>query len=335
MSEELFTCPQCGRGNFTKRDLAAHVCRAGGAEKARKPDELKAETSQAAGGLQPSDLQAFSPFMSREERARLKQLEGYIGLTRAAAGAALREIRDTALYRESHKSVEDYVEKRWGIAKRTAYYWIEEADKRGVQKLHSNGSFSLNKDGTIETDGDGAGDDDGEAGPAKRPADARRVRDLELLAAGEAEGLSEEMRGSIARAAGRLCAIENKGMNAKQAAALLPDYERRVEDRLTEIAPAFAELVRGGEMKSGRAVAGMMGELNKGMPRAPVNHLHNLEAGLQKLMTSLHLWEELPEEEAADSRRRRMTKWVGQLAPHFPLEWRKALLAAWREGGRE
>jgi hypothetical protein len=199
--------------------------------------------------------------------------------------------------------------------------------------LDSNLLFRLNKDGTIETDGDGADDDDGEAGPSGRPADARRLRDLELLAAGEAEGLSEEMRGSIARTAGRLCAIENKGMNTKQAAAILPDYERRVADRLTEIAPALAELVRGGEMKSGRAVAGMMGELNKGMPRAPVNHLRNLESGLQKLMTSLHLWEELPDEEAAGSRRRRMTKCVGQLAPHFPLEWRKALLAAWREGG--
>jgi hypothetical protein len=50
--------------------------------------------------------------MSAGERARLKQLEGYMGLTRAAVGAALRVIRDSALYRETHKSFEDYVEKR-------------------------------------------------------------------------------------------------------------------------------------------------------------------------------------------------------------------------------
>jgi hypothetical protein len=269
--------------------------------------------------------------MSREERARLRQLEGYMGLTRAAAGAALREIRDAALYRESHKSFEDYVEKRWEICKKTAYNWISEADKRGVQKLHSNGLFSLNKDGAIENESDGE-EEGGEGDPAKRAADARRVRDLELLAAGEVKGLSDEMLWSIGKAAKR---IENKRLDKNHAAALLPDYERRVADRLAEIAPPFVELVHGGEMKPGKAVAGLMGELNKGMPRSPVNHLTNLEAGLKKLQTSLHLWEELPEEEAAGSRKRRMTKWVGLLAPHFPVEWRKALLAAWREGGRE
>jgi hypothetical protein len=279
--------------------------------------------------------------MSKEERARLKQLEGYIGLTRAGAGAALREIRDAALYRETHKSFEAYVEARWGISRRTAYNWIEEADKRIVQKLHTNAVFYLNKDGSIETENE---DEEGgeEGGEESRSRDAQRLADLELLSAGASpERLSVPMRESLERAAERLCRIEHKGIGPDEARCILPGYVSRIADKCVELAPPFVELVQNGEMKAGRAVAGLMGELFKGFPRSPVNHLANLETGLKKLQTSLHLWDQMEELAAANgdevtaaSRKRRMVKWVSRLAETFPAEWRQVLVSAWRGGGQ-
>lgn len=65
--------------------------------------------------------------LSGEQRRRLRQLERVIerGLAEVRAmGDALREIRDSRLYRESHDSFGSYVRDRWGLARQTAYDYI-------------------------------------------------------------------------------------------------------------------------------------------------------------------------------------------------------------------
>jgi hypothetical protein len=56
--------------------------------------------------------------------SRLGELEGVIerGLaTFVDVGAALLEIRDSRLYRESHATFEDYCRERWGLSTTFAY----------------------------------------------------------------------------------------------------------------------------------------------------------------------------------------------------------------------
>ncbi len=59
-----------------------------------------------------------------EELVRLQHLEGVVARGLSAfveVGNALREIRDSKLYRETHPSFEDYVGERWGISRTYAY----------------------------------------------------------------------------------------------------------------------------------------------------------------------------------------------------------------------
>ena len=65
--------------------------------------------------------------LDSQEQARLDQLESTIeqGLQRFyETGKALDEIRQTRLYRQSHKNFEAYCRERWGIARQTANRFI-------------------------------------------------------------------------------------------------------------------------------------------------------------------------------------------------------------------
>jgi hypothetical protein len=62
------------------------------------------------------------------QRARLQELESIVehGLqTFYDVGKALDEIREQKLYRETHKTFEAYCQQKWGIARRTAYRFID------------------------------------------------------------------------------------------------------------------------------------------------------------------------------------------------------------------
>ncbi|OKH31791.1 hypothetical protein NIES2119_27880 [[Phormidium ambiguum] IAM M-71] len=68
--------------------------------------------------------------LNASERARLDELETAIdrGLqTFYEVGKALEEIREQKLYRETHKTFEAYCRDRWGIARPTAYRFINAA----------------------------------------------------------------------------------------------------------------------------------------------------------------------------------------------------------------
>lgn len=65
--------------------------------------------------------------LDTQEQARLDELESTIeqGLQRFyETGKALDEIRQTRLYRQSHKNFEAYCRERWGIARQTANRFI-------------------------------------------------------------------------------------------------------------------------------------------------------------------------------------------------------------------
>jgi hypothetical protein len=68
--------------------------------------------------------------LNTEERVRLQELESVVeqGLqTFYEVGKALDEIRENKLYRETHKTFEAYCQAKWGIARRTAYQFIDAA----------------------------------------------------------------------------------------------------------------------------------------------------------------------------------------------------------------
>jgi len=68
--------------------------------------------------------------LDASEKARLGELETVIerGLqTFYEVGKALEEIREKKLYRETHKTFETYCRDRWGIARQTAYRFIDAA----------------------------------------------------------------------------------------------------------------------------------------------------------------------------------------------------------------
>lgn len=95
---------------------------------------LKSTTQAPAGETAPAprrrtvDMRAP---LSVRERARKEQLEGIvIGNFKAfyEVGCALREIRDTGLYRETHKTFEHYSKQLFDIARAEAYRLISAAD---------------------------------------------------------------------------------------------------------------------------------------------------------------------------------------------------------------
>ncbi|MCL1466402.1 MICOS complex subunit MIC60 [Argonema galeatum] len=75
------------------------------------------------------------------ERLRLEELEAIVqqGLqTFYEVGKALDEIRENKLYRETHKTFEDYCQEKWGIARQTANRFIGAA--RVMENLEPMGS---------------------------------------------------------------------------------------------------------------------------------------------------------------------------------------------------
>jgi hypothetical protein len=74
---------------------------------------------------------AVIPALSAKERQALSTaeatIEGGLG-TFVEVGTALLQIRDKKLYRESHRTFEDYCGERWGMSRRYAYNQIEAAE---------------------------------------------------------------------------------------------------------------------------------------------------------------------------------------------------------------
>ncbi len=66
--------------------------------------------------------------LSPEEEADRQRLELKVERAVYQAGDALRELRDRRLYRNTHKSWEDYCQDRFGYTPRKAYYLISAAD---------------------------------------------------------------------------------------------------------------------------------------------------------------------------------------------------------------
>ena len=77
-----------------------------------------------------SDNTSLNAQLDATEKARLDELETVIerGLqTFYEVGKALEEIREQKLYRETHKTFENYCRDRWGMARPTAYRFINAA----------------------------------------------------------------------------------------------------------------------------------------------------------------------------------------------------------------
>ena len=77
-----------------------------------------------------SETEYANTQLNIEERVRLQELESVVeqGLqTFYEVGVALDEIRENKLYRETHKTFEAYCREKWGIARRTAYQFIDAA----------------------------------------------------------------------------------------------------------------------------------------------------------------------------------------------------------------
>jgi len=82
--------------------------------------------------------------LSVMEAHRLTELEAVVEKNLGAflrAAEALLEIRDTQLYRATHRSFERYVQDRFGVARRTAYGWLEAA--RVHSTVHSQAQLPL------------------------------------------------------------------------------------------------------------------------------------------------------------------------------------------------
>lgn len=100
----------------------------------RQSGAMSDELPTGVGGERPLDA---------GERRRLLDLEEVVerGLDAFLAVAdALLEIRGRRLYRQSHSSFEDYCRDRWGLARRTAYGYIEAA---GVAANVEDGAHAL------------------------------------------------------------------------------------------------------------------------------------------------------------------------------------------------
>ena len=320
------------------------------AKEPKKTEDSAEPTAQR--GMAVPAMRPTGETLTAGEAKALAACEKIIETAADSLGKALAEIRDSRLYRAEYSSFEAYCQGRWGRGRRWAsreisvcslsaiYPDADPADVRRVAmgnadlaSLGSNTSqtrvCSLNNEGLIlnsdEVDGDIA--DDVTHIKKERVADARRRRDIEALAAHDLLALSPQMQESIKYAALRLCKLTEK-VSTKVAQQNLGEYVPRITELLTEIAPTFVEAMEKDGMKPGKAVCGIMGALNRSFPRQPVNHTANVESGLKKLRTSLHLYGDFE-----DLRKQTMESWLVKLAPAFPAAWRKILISRW-EGER-
>jgi hypothetical protein len=73
------------------------------------------------------EIDASTTALTPVEHDRLTQCEAIVNAGRdtvTAVGSALREIRDSRLYRETDETFEAYVERRWGFSRQRAYQLI-------------------------------------------------------------------------------------------------------------------------------------------------------------------------------------------------------------------
>jgi hypothetical protein len=80
--------------------------------------------------ISPARATSSEISLTLSEQGRLQECEAIItdGLdTFVKVGNALMEIRDSKLYRQTHKTFEDYCRERWGIERRHAYRLIDSA----------------------------------------------------------------------------------------------------------------------------------------------------------------------------------------------------------------
>jgi hypothetical protein len=78
----------------------------------------------------PTESELAADRLDITERRKLQELESIVeqGLqTFYEVGKAFNEIREKKLYRETHKNFEAYCQEKWGMARRTAYQFIEAA----------------------------------------------------------------------------------------------------------------------------------------------------------------------------------------------------------------
>jgi hypothetical protein len=164
MSEELFTCPRCGRGKFTKRGLAAHVCKAAGGADGAKP--------QRAGLLPATNGPAPVPHEPAGEAAQWAAVRRYVEGARLfqraslaaqiMAGMGLLDLRKdygekrggdrksfAAKNQKPHGAVFDFsdwpavVKRELGISDDTARRWMEMATE--ARKRLNKGDMELGR----------------------------------------------------------------------------------------------------------------------------------------------------------------------------------------------
>lgn len=112
----------CWEYQLSKHTTMKHLITSNGAG----PNGPAGQQQDAALAVLPGVGSVLEP----GERLRLFSLEGKIreGLASfVEVGQALVEIRDSRLYRQSHKTFEDYVAQRWGISARHAYRLVDGA----------------------------------------------------------------------------------------------------------------------------------------------------------------------------------------------------------------
>src|SRR5262249_31644179 len=103
-------------------------------------DSMRRSVSMPISPAQRQRVEIASPFLTAPECGRLVELEAVIGRglkSFAEVGLALKEIRDSRLYRGQHKTFEGYGRRRWGMGRRYANRTIEAAGI--VKDLGPNG----------------------------------------------------------------------------------------------------------------------------------------------------------------------------------------------------
>jgi hypothetical protein len=86
-------------------------------------------------------MNALKEKLDVTERSKFRKLESIVaeGISSfVVVGEALKEIRDSKLYRESYKTFEKYVDLKWGIERRRAYQLIDASE--ASKKLCTSGT---------------------------------------------------------------------------------------------------------------------------------------------------------------------------------------------------
>lgn len=114
------------RSTLTATDLAGDLTKQ---VQAAKNPSRRANPPSEEGDVAPGDgpARAGDEAFTEAEVVRLAELEAIIDASVLALGSALLEIRDSRLYRKTHKRFEDYVAERFGFSRSWPYRQIEAA----------------------------------------------------------------------------------------------------------------------------------------------------------------------------------------------------------------